>query len=168
MKKIFKKINNLKDNKKRGFVVLFAIILSTVILSISMGISQIALKEVKFTLSGVDANDAFYAADAGAECAMFLDQNPNVSPFVVSGMINNTECPDLTVAPIVSHYTATVTDLTINLPNSSKKCASVHVNKYLVSGDTTINSIGRSKAQAVVGSCGPINSTIERQIEVAY
>ena len=55
----------LKIKKNKGFVLIFAVTLAAILLSIALGISQIALKEIKFGTSAKDTNDAFFAADTG-------------------------------------------------------------------------------------------------------
>src|SRR3989344_7795571 len=57
-----------------GFVILFAVMISSIILAIALGVSNIAFKEIKFSTSVKDTNDAFFAADTGLECALFNDK----------------------------------------------------------------------------------------------
>lgn len=73
----------LKNNK--GFVILFAVTLSSIILAIALGITNVALKEVKFGTNARDTNDAFFAADTATEYAFFTDKYPNSSFVVVPG-----------------------------------------------------------------------------------
>ena len=68
-----KKINFKKIKKDRGFVLLFAVTLAAIFLSIALGISQVALKENNFSTSAVDTNNAFFAADSGAEQVLYND-----------------------------------------------------------------------------------------------
>lgn len=61
--------------EKRGFVSLFTVLMATVILSITIGMSSVALKQVVLGSTASEANDAFYAADAGMQCAIMNDRN---------------------------------------------------------------------------------------------
>jgi hypothetical protein len=67
MKKIFLQ-------QEKGFALLFAVLIASVVLAISLGISLITLREVK--LSGLvrDGTYAVYAANSGYECALFYDE----------------------------------------------------------------------------------------------
>jgi hypothetical protein len=58
---------------KKGFFLLYAILLTSIILIIGLGVFEITLKQVSF--SGIDRESvrAFYAADAGLECALYQD-----------------------------------------------------------------------------------------------
>src|SRR3990167_808385 len=80
-----------KIKKNKGFVILFAVTLSSIIFTISLGVANIALKEIKFGTSAKDTNDAFFAADTGAECALFNDKSSSNS-FVESGGTGSVEC----------------------------------------------------------------------------
>ncbi len=56
-----------------GFVALFAVLISSIVLTISFGLLNIALKEVILSSSGRESQFGFYAADAGTECALYWD-----------------------------------------------------------------------------------------------
>jgi len=74
MKKNFKQ-KNKKENifKKRGFTLLFAVLVSTLVLSVGASIISIALKQIILSGSARDSQFAFYAANTGIECALYLD-----------------------------------------------------------------------------------------------
>ena len=62
-------------NKNSGFILLFAVTLSSIILSVALGVANVAYKEVSLSsISAKDSNEAFLAADTGAECALFYDR----------------------------------------------------------------------------------------------
>ncbi len=77
-------VKKVKQQKK-GFVLLFTIILVSIIFSIALGLSNIAYKEATFSVSGKSSNEAYYSADSGAECALYWDAGPLGSWFGVSG-----------------------------------------------------------------------------------
>jgi hypothetical protein len=91
-----------KIKKNRGFVILFVVTLSSILLAIALGTANIALKEIKFGTSTKDTNNAFFAADAGAELALFNDKTPNFYPigttnFIVSGLGSGLSCAKVSV-----------------------------------------------------------------------
>ena len=75
-------IKNIKTNmfyfdkisSKKGIALLFAVMLSAIFLSIALGVSSIALKELNFSSSAKDSDNAFFAADSGVECALYNDK----------------------------------------------------------------------------------------------
>ena len=71
MKNNFKKNN--KSFKERGFTLLFAVLVSTLVLSVGASIISIALKQVILSGSARDSQFAFYASNTGIECALYWD-----------------------------------------------------------------------------------------------
>lgn len=61
-----------------GFVILFAILISTIILIMSAGIFNVAQKESILSSYSKQSQIAFYAADAGVECALYWDISPAI------------------------------------------------------------------------------------------
>jgi hypothetical protein len=57
-----------------GFTVLFASLISSLVLSIGLAILNITLKQNTLSSAGRKTQQSFYAADAGIECALFLDR----------------------------------------------------------------------------------------------
>ncbi len=60
--------------KNEGFALLVAVLVSALFLAIGATIYRIALIEIILSSTGKDSQFAFYAADTGAECALFWDQ----------------------------------------------------------------------------------------------
>lgn len=71
------KILNFKKNKsnKKGFTLLFSILVSIMVLAVGASIINISLKQVILSSSGRESQYAFYAANTGIECALFWDLN---------------------------------------------------------------------------------------------
>lgn len=59
-----------KYTSSKGFAILFTILISSVILSIALGISSIAYNESILSASAREAHYSFFAADSGVECAL--------------------------------------------------------------------------------------------------
>lgn len=76
MMNMFKKNKNLKRNKsqaKQGFVILFAMVVSSIILLVSAGMYNISKKQVILSSYARESQRAFYAANSALECAFFYD-----------------------------------------------------------------------------------------------
>lgn len=58
---------------QRGFTLLLAAIVSSIVLILGSAIYQIAMKQLELSALGRDSQLAFYAADTGAECALYWD-----------------------------------------------------------------------------------------------
>jgi len=60
-------------NTKQAFVILIAVLVSTLVISIGAFIASIAVKELQLSASGRESQNAFYAADSALECALYHD-----------------------------------------------------------------------------------------------
>ncbi|OGI61095.1 hypothetical protein A2814_02045 [Candidatus Nomurabacteria bacterium RIFCSPHIGHO2_01_FULL_38_19] len=143
----------IKIKKNNAFVILFTVVISSILLSITLGITNIAVKELKFSTSAKDTNEAFFAADTGIESVLLLDKPP---------------------ASICTPSPTCTSDFVVsNLGGANKSCAKVNVTKIPINigGVEYIRTTVTSKGYNITGaSCGdPSNpNLVERQIEVRY
>ncbi len=162
-------MNFLIFKKNNGFVILFAVTISAILLAIALGVSNIALKQVNFSTSAQSTENSFFAADTGAECALFYDKSTNAR-FNYPNNGAQMTCAGATVSPNLTGdasawvYTFTVPNLGVN----GSGCANVTVTKSNSSGviSTTMNSKGYN----IGGStCVSTNANrTEREIIVSY
>jgi hypothetical protein len=165
MKKEIKKL-------KSGFVILFAVTLAAILLAITLGVSNIALREVKFGTNARDTNDAFFAADTGIECAFYYDrQAPNKA--FIDGSVVSMSCAgnDITLdadGSPADFWTFKVSQL----GSAQQSCAIVTVDKTALSPEgiilTSIISKGYNNGGGTAGECNVGSNTVERQIEANY
>ena len=153
MTNIFKYLNisMFKYSRQGGFVILFSVTLSAILLSIALGIASIAIKEVKFGTNAKDTNEAFFAADTGIESVLFSDKGSGSSFVPNPG-------------------TAQTWNLVVSgLGTSGSGCAKVSVEKDNTnppSTNTTIISKGYNIGDA---SCESTSSLrVERELKVTY
>jgi len=71
MLKIFKKTKKTKD--ERGITLVIAITTMTLLLSVSLSISNIVLRQIRITNINNASKPAFFVADSGIECAFYFD-----------------------------------------------------------------------------------------------
>lgn len=161
MKKIKLKIKN------SGFVLLFAVTLAAILLSIALGVSNVALKEIKFGTSAKDTNEAFFAADTGAECALINDKSTaNVFKDGGSSQINCNNSP-ISVLGGSGAWSFDVVGLGIN----ESACAKVSLTRKTDSNNipfTEVIAKGYNNNAGDPGICRPSPSAVERQLEVTY
>ncbi len=77
-------------SESRGFTLLLAVLVSSILLSIGFAIFNILSKEVILSSSGRESQFAFYAADAGIECALYADTA--LDAFATSSTITEITC----------------------------------------------------------------------------
>lgn len=59
--------------EQKGFAVLFAVLTSSLLVTIGVSIYGISIKELTMSTSAKDSQIAFYAADSARECAFYWD-----------------------------------------------------------------------------------------------
>ena len=71
-KNIFIKINkDRKNTKQNAFALFYVVIMISIISTIAFGLASITYKQKFLSSLAYDSQAAFYAADAGMECALF-------------------------------------------------------------------------------------------------
>lgn len=155
------KIKKTKLNK--GFVILFAVTISAILLSIALGVSNIALKEIRFGTSAKDTVNALSAADAGIECALLYDKS-SASSNAFTGTAGAMSCSGNSFSPTESPANFW-TFVVPNIGSSLESCAKVTVDKttYPI---TRIISKGYNVGNVACDSANP--NRIERELGVSY
>ncbi len=134
-------------NKKhnRGFTLLIAVLMGSVLLAIGYAIYNILSKEVILSSSGRDSQFAFYAADSGIECALYWDNKQDA--FSTSSAQANLSCGGSAV-PITRTFDAGtgIYSNTFSFPLGTggigAPCANVVVKRLYSPTRTTVESSG--------------------------
>jgi hypothetical protein len=130
---------NTKNNKK-GFALLFSVIIASIIFAITIGISDVAYKENLLTTSGKDSTIAFMASDLGIECALILDKGfDSFAPAFDSEDTFNAvgQCSSIILSS--KSFKDSVFNFVVYNPSSvTKACAIVSVVKTPDSTDPTV------------------------------
>lgn len=64
--------------REKGFTLLLAALIASIVLSLGVSIAGLIQKELILSSTGRDSQFAFYAADSGAECALYWDVRKRV------------------------------------------------------------------------------------------
>lgn len=153
-----------KIKKNKGFVLLFSVMLSSIILAVALGVANIAYKEIRFSTSTKDTNNAFLAADTGTECALFNDRSDGNS-FVQTGGTGVVQCLGGYIS--LSGSFPVLSFIMSGLGTNGQGCAIVTVDKTNLSAITLISK-GYNIGGGVSGSCNPGSDSIERVLELSY
>lgn len=170
--------------RRGGFAMLFAVLTSSVLLSIGLSIFNLTVKELVLSSSGRESQFAFYAADTGIECVLYWDfKGTNIfATSTGSGSRNpspaNPDCVNtqgqpaqtIDIDPVSSDIDSAETRFELIIPNvdalggSAPYCASVTVTKALNGSiiETTIDSRGYNTCDVSEVS------RVERAIRVRY
>ena len=188
-----KKINYLKKNK--GYTLLFAVIVSSVVLSIGISILTISKKEFLLSSSARESTSAFNAADSALECILFWENEGKLATSSTGFGSDTIECGGISV-PISYSITSTgpyggvysVSSLNIKTEannTGNTACALVNITKdYYLNSNISASAIIRTKIESrgynmgwettvssgfTQGSCtGKSPKKVERAIEYTY
>ena len=69
---------------KRGFTIFFAILVASLALAVGFSIYDLLIRELQLSEAGTQSQYAIYAADTGAECALYWD-----AKYINAGTNNN-------------------------------------------------------------------------------
>lgn len=145
--------------KNKGFALLFAVTLAAILLSVALGITSVAMKEVSFSTSAKDTNDAFFAADSGAECTLFYDQSSDAK-----NAFTGTASMNCTGSAINFVTTNPWSFIVPGLDSTLQGCAVVTITKTNTP-TTLIVSKGHNNGSP---TCVAATNTVERQLEINY
>ncbi len=171
-----------KHYKHKGFILLLAVLISSIVLAISLGVYSLSLKEVILASYLKDSAKAFGAADRAVECTLYWDRLApyNGMPYTIfstssayvtissdtldNAVCDNTQLDNSAASPAGTGWTVTnvppttgMTAFTLTYPDGT--CADVTVNKE-VYAKTTVISNGYN-------NCDPTNDRrTQRTIQV--
>jgi len=89
----------------RGFTLLIAVILSSVILAVGAALFDVTYKQVVLSETAQQSQIAFYNADSALECALYLDQNLGLFDYSSEPVSGTASCQSQTLtftAPAVN------------------------------------------------------------------
>jgi Tfp pilus assembly protein PilE len=154
----------MTTNPNRGFTLLIALILTSVILSVALSLIDITYKQTLLATTSRQSGQAFYNADAAMECALYADQTLNQFMYDFSGT-PSISCQGLSVTSLVATQSSGIRTTTFNIPCSASPGAgsngSVTVYKDQT-GPTSIYALGYSNCS----SADP--HRIERGLRASY
>jgi competence protein ComGC len=132
--------------QKKGFTLLLAVLVASILLAIGSAILNIALRQISLSTTGRDSHFSFYAADSGSECALYWDfkNASGTSAFLSNSTITCNNQAAINIVPVASsdansQYLTSSFDINL-LPDPY--CVSVTVVKNLTTATTSIDSRG--------------------------
>lgn len=154
---------HFSQKNNRGAVLLIAVLMTSVVLSVGMGIYQRTYKSLVFSSYWKQTQIAFAAADAGFECALYLDTHPTATPKCFTQDIPTSWVPG----------GATPSE-GINLIAPSGGCVNIQVNKTSVPVDpptdpATFYTTTHIEARGYNDACDSTNPRrVERGLKIDY
>jgi hypothetical protein len=173
-----------KFNKQRGFTLLLASLIASILLAVGLSMFTIAQKEIILSGLGRESQYAFYAADAGTECALYWAFKDSFDPLV---SYHGAKCNGQNIGEYRPPESATPTDLLLGgngytagvsetkfwfeqrLGGSKRRCINVTVTNYETGNiRTMIDSRGYNVGCDSSGNPIPTPRTLERAVRMVY
>ena len=162
-----KKIILKEKRKDQGIALVLAILISGIIFLVALGITGVSVKEIQFSISNKDANEAFFAADTGAECALYND-GPTKEIFYIDSETTSLDClKDKNIEFVYAPNPWVF--VTTGLGNSEEACAIVTVSKTFDDDGNTLTTQIVSKGYNLGNEdCSLPENRVERVLELNY
>ncbi|MCE9541609.1 hypothetical protein K8R03_03585 [Candidatus Kaiserbacteria bacterium] len=170
-----------KTSSQRGFTLLLAALVASIVLMLGSSIFTIAQKQVALSSIGRDSQFAFYAADAGAECALYYDIRahafPAHDPATPATVICDKDAAgaDLSAVTTVTSTSDSATstfsmnlfarDIAGNKVNTGMNCIQVTIAKNPTAPFTVIHADGYSVSCETITASG---RALQRSVELRY
>ncbi len=173
------------DSKNKGFTLLLASLIASILLAIGLSMFTIAQKEIVLSGLGRESQYAFYAADAGTECALYWAFKGAFDPLVP---YHGAKCNNQVIGEYRPPESTSQTDLILGgkdydingesvtnfwfeqkQSNNKKRCINVKVTKYNYGETRTkINSKGYNVGCNNNGDPILTPRTLERAVQLTY
>ncbi|PJE64929.1 MAG: hypothetical protein COU90_00235 [Candidatus Ryanbacteria bacterium CG10_big_fil_rev_8_21_14_0_10_43_42] len=142
----------MRKNHKKGIALLLAVLIGSIAIAISVGVFNVFFREIRITRGLTPSLEAFYASDAGGECALYWQIKENAFPF--SGATSPIQCngENITVTGSSGDYSFSF-DFSVG---SNQRCAQVRVRTNGGETCTRIDSYGTNRACGVTGQPGMV------------
>lgn len=126
----------LKQSRHReseqGFALLIAVLISSVVLAVGISMLNVTLKQYLFSGIGRESEVAFYAADAGMECALYWDASSQGGKFDLTAVVGNISCMGTTVVTPAGGSSGTQKQFQFEWTSTTGQtvCSKIGITKY--------------------------------------
>ena len=150
-------------NENRGFALLVAVLVSSLVLAIGLSIITITLKQLQFSNIGRESEIAFFAADAGMECGLYYDYSTNGGHFDFGTGNSTISCMggNININPSAIVASTQTVNFQTTWGTSPTVCADVTVKKYF-------NATSPVSIDASAGDICPAGVTCTRTVSKGY
>lgn len=132
-------VKYVEHMRKKGFVLLYAVLVSSLLLSLGLAIFNITIKEIRLSSASRESQFAFYAADTGIECALYWDIQFNA---FATSTASNISCAGQDLGSVGGVGYGNPSEFTVDLGPLLPYCAIVSVTKTESPQRTLIESRG--------------------------
>ncbi|MDO8564514.1 MAG: hypothetical protein Q7R88_00800 [bacterium] len=154
---------------QKGFTLLFAVLVGSLLFSIGIAIAHVAVREIILSATAKGSEGAFYAADGGAECALYWDlEMAGTFPMTSASPRprNTIVCGGVSVPLTFVSSNAVAATTTFSAPFYSS-CTEVLVAKGAPQGGSREYTVIESRGRNICGT-NENPARVERALRVRY
>ncbi len=162
-------------SSSRGFTLLLAALISSIVLALGASIFALAQKEITLSSLGRDSQFAFYAADAAAECALYWDFRFNYFGTSTPPGVPDPTCDGqlLNAAGRAQTYPYTMTSVKMDIFQDVKPvgdfCVQAFVTKSIDPSTSALRTLIHADGYSVPCASVETNArTLQRSVELHY
>lgn len=149
----------MSSTPQRGFTLLIAVVLTSVLLSVGLALLDVAYKQILLSSTASQSTVAFYAADSVLECALYWDQQ--FTAFDFQNPLTSVTCRNIAI-PLTTSVSGSTRTTTFDVPCVTGGVLG-EVTAYKDSnGDTSIYATGYSTCDTAFAR------RIERGLKITY
>ena len=154
----------------RGFTLLYAVLVSSILLAIGIAIFEITVRELRLSSIVRESEYAFYAADSGVECALYWDVYASTTRVFYPGTPQDITCGGQTISSVGGAAYGVSNTFSAAIPDANR-CASVTITKTALNSDPTppVSTVIDVRGYNV--PCADVttdSSAVERTLHVVY
>jgi Tfp pilus assembly protein PilE len=136
-------------NERRGFTLILAVILTSVVLAVSLALLDIAYKQVILASTARQSQYAFYAADSALECALYYDEKLNLFDYTAGALNGQLTCEGQTFNYAMTSPVGSSRTVTFSIPcTGGGSNSNVTIYKTSLLNRTTIDAVGYNTCSA--------------------
>lgn len=153
-------------NNQNGYAILFTVVVISIILLISISLSDTTYKQMTLSALSKDSQTAFYQADTASECALLADYKGQVfnTEEGVKTLISNFSCGGQNM--IVSGNDENDYVIRLDNENISGKCFNISVKR---TQEDSVSPVITTVIANGYNICNILNiRSVERTIQVTY
>ncbi len=158
--------NNIQKN--RGYTLLFAVLVSSLVLSVGISILTVSKKEFLLASSARESTTAFYAADSALECAVYYDFNRRAFVEADLTFASIVKCADNSPVAFNHAFNNPTTTYSYDIKLNGLSCARVKVIKNSTNGKASIESSGYNVGWSGSSCTASSPKRVERALYYSY
>ncbi len=155
----------IKNFKNKGFTLLLAVLITSIVMAISFGFSAFIIRELHISAIGRESMKALFASDSGAECAFYWEFKSNA--FATTSDFSTITCAGWTINLTPKAKWEANQPISFASKFNNGSCAFIKIDKKTYYPTFRIESFGRNIGDEIDCSSNSPNR-VERTLRIEF